>query len=120
MRAAINAPWNVSDTDAPLNPAVLLNQASVFNACCRIYAPRYRQASLGGLNNDAALDLAYTDVARAFRHFAAHANHGRPIIIASHSQGTNHARIWLIGFHAQCDGAKGFGHGTTVDDNEDR
>lgn len=87
----LNAPWNVSDADAPLNPAVLLNQASVFNACCRIYAPRYRQASLGGLNNDAALDLAYTDVARAFRHFAAHANHGRPIIIASHSQGTNHA-----------------------------
>lgn len=89
--AVLNAPYDVDQAAAPLTNAVLLGQAGVFNACCRIYAPRYRQASLKGLNDDAAVALAYTDVARAFRHFIASANAGRPFIVASHSQGTNHA-----------------------------
>lgn len=89
--AVLNAAWDVPEADAPLTAPVLINQASVFNACCRIYAPRYRQASLKGLGNDAALDLAYGDVARAFRHFIAHESRGRPFIVASHSQGTAHA-----------------------------
>lgn len=86
-----NAPWDVSDEAAPLNPAVELSQISAFNACCRLYAPRYRQATLGALGEDAAVDLAYADVAAAFRVFIANHNDGRPFIIASHSQGTMHA-----------------------------
>jgi hypothetical protein len=86
-----NAPYNADDTAAPLNPPVLLEQLSVFNGCCRMFAPHYRQASLAGLNNPAAFDLAYDDVRRAFRYFIAHQNGGRPFIIASHSQGTGHA-----------------------------
>lgn len=89
--AVQNAAWDVPDDDAPLMAPVLLGQASVFNACCRIYAPRYRQASLKGLDNDAAVGLAYSDVAQAFRHFLANESRGRPFIIASHSQGTSHA-----------------------------
>ncbi|MDP4149481.1 MAG: DUF3089 domain-containing protein [Bacteroidota bacterium] len=38
-----------------------------------------------------SLDLAYTDVRAAFQYYLAHENHGRPIIIASHSQGSLHA-----------------------------
>jgi len=87
-----NAPWDADDTAAPLNPPVLVGQVSAFNGCCRLYAPRYRQASLRALSkSQPAVDLAYEDVAAAFRWFIAHDNHGRPFIIASHSQGTMHA-----------------------------
>ena len=86
-----NAPFDASDIAAPLNPAVLLGQVSVFNDCCRLFAPRYRQATLAGLNNDQAMNLAYTDIAQAFRFFIAHQNGNRPFVIASHSQGTAHA-----------------------------
>lgn len=85
------APFDASDTAAPLNPPVLLDQVSVFNGCCRLYAPRYRQATLAGLKVPAAMDVAYGDVATAFRFYIAHLNHGRPFIIVSHSQGTAHA-----------------------------
>lgn len=83
--------WNVPiEAPTELGAAVLLNQASAFNGCCRIYAPRYRQATLAGLGNDGAVDLAYGDIRRAFLYYLAHENHGRPFILASHSQGTLH------------------------------
>ncbi len=80
------------DVAGPYNQPVLLNQVSAFNGCCRLYAPHYRQASLRSLGKSPqAVDLAYSDVARAFRYYIAHENHGRPFIIASHSQGSMHA-----------------------------
>jgi hypothetical protein len=84
-----NDVWNAPyDVDAPYNGPVVLGQISAFNGCCRLYAPHYRQASLHGLKHSPpAVDLAYGDVARAFRWYVAHANHGRPFIIAAHSQG---------------------------------
>ncbi|MBA2934069.1 DUF3089 domain-containing protein [Sphingomonas sp. CGMCC 1.13654] len=87
-----NAPYDAPDSKAPLNPPVLLEQLSVFNGCCRMYAPHYRQATLAGLSkSQPAMDLAYSDVLRAFRFYIAHVNKGRPFIVASHSQGTAHA-----------------------------
>lgn len=86
-----NAPWDATGEAAPLNPAVQIGQISVFNACCRLYAPRYRQATLAALGEAQAVDLAYSDVAAAFRVFIADHSDGRPFIIASHSQGTMHA-----------------------------
>jgi hypothetical protein len=85
------APFDASDEAAPLNGAVLLEQVSVFDGCCRTYAPRYRQATLAGLDIPAAMDVAYGDIATAFRYYIAHLNQGRPFIVASHSQGTAHA-----------------------------
>lgn len=76
---------------------MLANQASAFNGCCDIYAPRYREANIFSyLAGDKerltkALDFAYQDVERAFDHFIEHQSRGRPFIIASHSQGTHHA-----------------------------
>jgi hypothetical protein len=90
-RAIWNAPYDASGKDAPLFPLVLLQQASVFNGCCRIFAPHYRQASLPGLGDRGASGLAYGDVERAFHFYLEHENHGRPFILASHSQGTVHA-----------------------------
>lgn len=79
-----------------IESGVLRFQASVFNGCCRIFAPRYRQASLGSLlrqnaEDEAAIDLAYSDILRAFDYYIEHENKGRPFIIASHSQGSLHA-----------------------------
>jgi hypothetical protein len=84
-------------TSTQIEQGVLRFQASVFNACCRIYAPHYRQAalsafwSLGEDDAKAAYELAYADVLRAFDYYIAHENQGRPFIIASHSQGSLHA-----------------------------
>ena len=84
-------------TSTQIEAGVLRFQASVFNACCHIYAPHYRQAalaafwSLGEEDAKAAYELAYGDVLRAFDYYLAHQNQGRPFIIASHSQGSLHA-----------------------------
>ena len=78
----------------------ILNQASVFNEVGRIYAPRYRQAhiqayypitSADSINAIGAFELAYEDIKKAFEYYMANYNHDRPIIIASHSQGSTHA-----------------------------
>ncbi|RCK79835.1 MAG: hypothetical protein OZSIB_3989 [Candidatus Ozemobacter sibiricus] len=68
-------------------------QASAFNGATRVFAPRYRQASLGAFLDRsgagrAALDQAYEDIRAAFRHYLARFRQGRPFVIAGHSQGT--------------------------------
>jgi len=73
---------------------VLRHQASTFNACCEVFAPRYRQATFYSYLDDdgngaQALDLAYTDVLAAFEAFLAR-NGDRPFILAGHSQGSQH------------------------------
>jgi hypothetical protein len=76
---------------------MLANQASAFNGCCNVYAPRYREASIfayvgrSAAERDRVLAFAYQDVLAAFRHFLAHHNAGRPFVLASHSQGSHHA-----------------------------
>jgi hypothetical protein len=71
------------------------HQASVFNGCCKVYAPRYRQAIIHvfleeTVEGKKALDLAYEDVVRSFTYYMEKWNQGRPFILASHSQGTLH------------------------------
>lgn len=95
--------WNADTKDTDVNERVdsttIQKQASVFNCCARIYAPRYRQATISAFldkeNGARALDAAYSDVVRAFDYYMTHFNQGRPIIIASHSQGSRHAMILL-------------------------
>lgn len=93
--------WNADIDNKVLNQKTdnssILYQASVFNKYCRIFSPRYRQANLlafyteDKVKAEAALDTAYVDVKKAFEYYLKHYNNGRPIIIASHSQGTMHA-----------------------------
>ena len=76
--------------------SALLSQASVFNGCYKIYAPRYRQASFKILQKNTyethlALDFAYSDVKHAFDYYLRYFNKGRPFVIAAHSQGSYHA-----------------------------
>ncbi len=75
---------------------VLRHQATVFNSCCHIYAPRYRQATFFSFmdtsgNGEQALELAYGDVKAAFMAFLARLEPQQPFIVAGHSQGTRHA-----------------------------
>ncbi len=95
-----DARWNAEINDAVINSktdySTILYQASVFNEKCRIFAPRYRQAHircffLNTPNTDTAFEIAYADVKAAFEFYLKNYNHNRPIIIASHSQGTKHA-----------------------------
>jgi hypothetical protein len=92
--------WNGALSSKHLNHhtdvTTIRYQASVFNNCCRIYAPRYRQAELYAYldkrgNARPAFDTAYADVKKAFAYYLKQYNKGRPIVIASHSQGTDHA-----------------------------
>jgi len=92
--------WNADLEDFAANQVlenlVVPSQMTVFNACCRIFAPRYRQATLfafmgAGDNGRQALEAAYSDVRQAFEHYMVVRNEGRPFILASHSQGTVHA-----------------------------
>ena len=72
----------------------ILYQASVFNNQCRVFAPRYRQAHIKTFfEKDKekaayAFDLAYEDLKNSFEYYLKSWNNGRPIIIASHSQGS--------------------------------
>ena len=99
--------WNADINDPFINAKTdyspILYQASVFNEC-RVYAPRYRQAHLRAyyspdtVANKKAFDLAYEDIQTSFQYYLDHYNHGRPIIIASHSQGSTHAQRLLRDF----------------------
>lgn len=101
-------PWNADVNDEELNKEVdettIKNQATVFNGSARVYAPRYRQAHLNVFYTEdfylkaEALDNAYQDVKAAFQYYLNNYNQGRPIIIASHSQGTIHAGRLLKDF----------------------
>jgi hypothetical protein len=89
--------WNalLSDRDSQDRATLFVrSQASAFNAVGQVYAPKYRQAAFGAFllrSEDAnqALDLAYSDVVRAFDRFLKQVPDG-PIILAGHSQGALH------------------------------
>ena len=95
--------WNApvtGDFTERVQAQAMRNHASIFNAAGRVYAPYYRQAHIQAYYVDdaqkedakAAFALAYGDVRRAFQYYLDHYNNGRPIIIASHSQGTTHCK----------------------------
>jgi hypothetical protein len=101
-----NQPLDDAATNAWTDRSVIARQAAVFNACCRVYAPRYRQASAAAVYAPPekrpleAYDLAWVDVRAAFLYYMKHWNHGRPFILAGHSQGAEHIRRWIEEFGA--------------------
>ncbi|GAB5487237.1 MAG: DUF3089 domain-containing protein [Parasphingorhabdus sp.] len=91
--------WN-APTDDPASSEfrddlVLRAQASAFNGCCDVYAPKYRQATLWSFmdetgSGDKARAFAFTDIERAFDEFLKRIG-DKPFIIAGHSQGGDHS-----------------------------
>ena len=89
-----NAPLDDPETDA-LARTFLRGLASPFNRADEIWAPKYRQASVGAFLSDKpdaqmAIDAAYADVALAFDYFLESVDADKPIVLAGHSQGSVH------------------------------
>ena len=90
--------WNapLGDKESEDRAKIFLRgQASAFNQIGDIWAPRYRQATLGAFltekkEGQQALDAAYQDVLMAFDYFIREVADDRPIILAGHSQGSLH------------------------------
>ncbi len=91
-----NAPVDAAPARARLDDHTLPNFAAPLEAGGPVYAPLYRQAALAATLDSSggsarALELAYTDVLRAFDHYAATANRGRGVIVVGVGQGGMHA-----------------------------
>ncbi len=101
-RSAWNAPLdNGGDPEAERIARIYLRgMASPFNAASEIWAPRYRQATMGAFLTDApeagqAIDAAYADVREAYRYFLSSVAPDTPIVLAGHSQGSLHLKRLL-------------------------
>lgn len=99
--------WNVPINDPEQRSKVCLTalpfQGSAFVEAGRFYCPFYRSAHLRSYYTSdpsakQALELAYADVRAAFVYYLANYNHGRPIILAAHSQGSTHCGLLLQEF----------------------
>ena len=92
------ARWNAPLDDAASQSMArmfVMSQASAFNGIGAVWAPKYRQATVGAFlsrrpDAEQAIDLAYRDVRAAFDQFLREAPADRPIILAAHSQGSLH------------------------------
>lgn len=102
-----NGPVDDGELNAKTDYTTILFQASIFNVAGRVFAPRYRQANLAAYypitpddtaHARQAFEEAYQDVKAAFNYYMLRLNRGHPIIIASHSQGTTHAKRLLKEF----------------------
>jgi hypothetical protein len=83
------------NADLTIDPAeigVARAQAARFSQVCKVYAPMYRQLTLGAIGNRGginaqALASAYGDVENAWLDYLAHDNNGRGVVLIGHSQG---------------------------------
>jgi len=90
--------WNAppGDEDAERIARIYVRgMASPFNAASEIWAPRYRQATMGAFLTDApegeqAIDAAYADVLEAFGYFLSSIDADTPVVLVGHSQGSLH------------------------------
>jgi len=80
---------NANLTVQPAEISVAEQQASRFSSVCRVWAPMYRQVTVGGLFTAgvSGLDVAYQSLLADWRYYLAHDNDGRPIVFIGHSQG---------------------------------
>ena len=80
---------------------MLATQASAFSKIANIYAPEYRQATFSAIstnqknNSSFSLELAYQDVKKSLLYYIENLATNKPLILASHSQGSLHAQRLL-------------------------
>lgn len=99
-RSSWNAP--LDDRDANHRATLFMQgMASAFGDAGEVWAPRYRQATLGAflaedrVTAGKAIDAAYRDIEQAFDAFLAAQPANKPIILAGHSQGALHLTTLL-------------------------
>ena len=86
------SPETGANADLTIQPAEISSardQASRFSPVCQVWAPMYRQVTLGALFTGGltALNVAYASLLSDWRYYLEHDNHGRPVIFIGHSQG---------------------------------
>lgn len=78
---------------------VVRAQAARYTRHCRLFAPLYRQVTLGALNTggitDEARNMGYLDVVAAFNRYLTEYNQGRGFVLIGHSQGSGVLRRLL-------------------------
>jgi hypothetical protein len=74
--------------------AAAIVEASPFSQLCEVWAPMYRQTTIGDIENFGIAGLphqavltAYDSLLGAWKDFIAHEDRGRPIVLIGHSQG---------------------------------
>ncbi|URD59948.1 DUF3089 domain-containing protein [Sphingomonas sp. KRR8] len=84
-----------SDLAVSEERSIAETQATRFAGVCKVYAPIYRQMTLGAITAVStggdvsdAYALAYRDVSAAWKNYLATRNKGRPVILIGHSQGS--------------------------------
>ena len=97
-----NINWNSDIYDEEFTN-ILMNSSIKYQSTAwldsgNLYSPHYRQAHFRVFDEyrwenggEKAYNLAYEDIKRSFEIYLKHYNHGKPIIIAGHSQGSGHA-----------------------------
>ena len=100
-----NVSWNSDIFDKDIRDDVINKsvkyQASAWAKSGDLYVPFYRQAHIRIFTSPfdkqgfEAWELAYSDVKKSFEYFLKNYKGDRPVIIASHSQGTIHAKRLL-------------------------
>ena len=87
-------PMDDADAIRGTDRGTISRQASAFNACCRVYAPRFRQSNIMGYQEEGVeeqiFSIGFEDIRRAFHHFLDEIGPDEPIVLGSHSQGTFH------------------------------
>ena len=83
---------NANRRIGPEQRSVARIQVSRFSGGCRMFAPVYRQVTVGGLFrgglNQEHLSIGYRDVRAAWRGYLRRYNKGRGVVLIGHSQGT--------------------------------
>jgi hypothetical protein len=98
--------WSPTIRNDVLQTAVK-NQGTAWLNAGDLYVPFYRQVHYRifvkdyGESGASAWEIAYRDVKNAFQYYLKHYNKGKPIIIASHSQGSMHAKRLIKEFFDQ-------------------
>ena len=84
------------NSDLSIDPeerSIALYQAARYGLDCRVFAPMYRQLTLGAILNGASIppdaaQIAYGDVAAAWKTYLRKYNKGRGVVLIGHSQGS--------------------------------
>lgn len=87
---------NSDMTPGPEELNVAANQFARYGQACRLYAPMYRQITLGELrklmvagSSEADLEMRYSDIKDSWDTYMREHNNGRGVVLVGHSQGAH-------------------------------